>query len=100
MFARLFAYLLVAFLAAVPARADGPQDNIPDNVRPIPPKGNPVLAENAAGIKKGLAELQQLIKDIGKHELLADVLIFEKAVRWALDYDEVYDGPTPKGKGN
>jgi len=93
--------LAAAALAALvgSALADGPADNLVDNVRPIPPKGNPVLAEDAADIKKGLAELQQLIKDIGKHDLLPDVLIFEKAVRWALEYDEVYDGPTAKSKG-
>lgn len=93
--------LAAAALAALvgSALADGPADNLVDNVRSVPPKGNPVLAEDAATIKKGLAELQQLIKDIGKHELLPDVLVFEKAVRWALEYDEVYDGPTAKSKG-
>lgn len=97
----LAAAALAACAVALPVNsfADGPADNLVDNVRPIPPKGNPVLAEDAADIKKGLAELQQLIKDIGKHELLPDVLIFEKAVRWALEYDEVYDGPTAKSKG-
>jgi hypothetical protein len=93
--------LAAAALAALvgSALADGPADNLVDNVRPVPPKGNPVLADDAATIKTGLAELQQLIKDIGKHDLLPDVLIFEKAVRWALEYDEVYDGPTAKSKG-
>jgi hypothetical protein len=95
---RVLAALTLAALVSV-AVADGPADNVVDNVRPIPPKGNPVAPEDAAEIKKGLAELQQLIKDIGKHELLPDVLIFEKAVRWALDYDEVYDGPNAKSKG-
>src|SRR5437868_440997 len=93
----------VAVLAALPSgltRADGPKDNIADDVRPVPPKGNDIPAEVKADIKKGLAELQGLIKDIGKHELLPDVLIYEKAVRWALDYDEVYDPkPGKDGKG-
>src|SRR5215471_9122809 len=43
MFARLSFPLLAALSAgflALPATADGPQDNIPDNVRPVPPKGN------------------------------------------------------------
>lgn len=97
----LAAAALAACAVALPSNslADGPADNLVDNVRPVPPKGNPVLAEDAAEIKKGLAELQQLIKGIGKHELLPDVLVFEKAVRWALEYDEVYDGPTAKSKG-
>ena len=92
--AALFA-AAVATLAALPASvtlADGPKDNLVDNVRPVPPVGNDIPAEDADAIKKGLAELQQLVKDIGKHELLPDVLIYEKAARWALEYKEIYDG--------
>ena len=57
MFARrLSSPLLVAALAAfaaIPAAADGPQDNIPDNVRPVPPKGNDLPTEVRDEIKKG-----------------------------------------------
>ncbi len=81
-------------------RADGPKDNLPDNVRPVPPVGNDIPAEDRDEIKKGLAELQQLIKDIGKHDLLPDVQIYEKAVRWALDYKEIYDGKGAKPAAN
>jgi hypothetical protein len=90
--------VVIAGLAALPAGADGPADNLPDNVRPIPPKGNEVPEAVKAEIRKGLSELQGLIKDIGKHELLPDVLIYEKAVRWALDYNEVFDPAPPKDK--
>jgi hypothetical protein len=98
--AALFAAAVAAFatLPATESRADGPKDNIVDNVRPVPPKGNAVSPEDLEQIKKGLTELQQLIKDVGQHELLPDVQIFEKAVRWAIDYDEVFDGGA-KGKG-
>jgi hypothetical protein len=90
--------VLCAF-AAMPASADGPADNLPDNVRPVPPRGN-VLPEAIRGeIKNGLAELQGLIKDIGRHDLLPDVLIYEKGVRWALDYNEVYDAKGTKNPG-
>src|SRR5262245_34648996 len=102
MFARCLSLpLLLAALAALPSgttRADGPADNIPDNVRPVPPKGTDIPEAVRDEIKKGLAELQQIIKDIGKHNLLPDVLIYEKAVRWALDYNEVYDPAPPKDK--
>jgi hypothetical protein len=92
--------VLLATISALPIVADGPQDNIPDKVRPIPPQGTPLPVETKAEILKGLMELQQLIQEIGKHELLPDVLIYEKAVRWALVYDEVYDGKAGKdGKG-
>jgi dienelactone hydrolase len=85
----------LATIAVRPAGADGPKDNLPDNVRPIPPKGSELPPADAAEIRKGLAELQRLIKAAGRHELLPDVQIYEKAVRWALDYCEIYDG---KGK--
>jgi pimeloyl-ACP methyl ester carboxylesterase len=99
MFARLSAPFLVACLIAIPAIGDGPQDNQPDNVRPIPPRGNPLPDAVREEIKKGLAELQQLITDAGNHALLPDVQIYEKAVRWALDYDEVYDAKGTKTPG-
>lgn len=102
---RVFSALLfaasVAALAALPAgatRADGPKDNLVDNVRPVPPVGNEIPDADRAAIKAGLAELQQLIKDIGRHELLPDVLVYEKAVRWALEYKEIFDPAPPKDK--
>ncbi len=99
--AAIFAATLATFaiLPASSSRADGPRDNIVDNVRPVPPRGNTVAPEDLAAIKKGLAELQQLVKEIGTHELLPDVQVYEKAVRWAIDYGEVYDGPRGKAKG-
>ena len=100
--ASLFLAALAA-LAALPTNsslADGPKDNLVDGVRPVPPVGNDIPAEDLAEIKKGLAELQQLIKDIGKHELLPDVLIYEKAVRWALEYKEIFDGKGAKPATN
>jgi dienelactone hydrolase/translation elongation factor EF-1beta len=98
MFARrLIAAMLIAqffAIAALPVSPDGPKDNIADNVRPVPPKGIDLPAKDAEDIAKGLTELQGLIKEIGKHELLPDVEIYEKAVRWAVDYKEIFD---PKG---
>jgi len=91
---------LIVTLVASSAPADGPADNIAEKVRPIPPKGTALLTETKYAILKGLSELQQVIAQVGKHELLPDVLIYEKAVRWALVYDEVYDGKAGKdGKG-
>jgi hypothetical protein len=100
--ATLFAGPVIA-LAVLPAGsscADGPKDNIVENVRPVPPAGNDIPDEDRTEIKRGLAELQQRIKDIGKHTLLPDVLIYEKAVRWALDYNEIYDGKGAKPAAN
>ncbi len=79
-------------LAIGAARADGPADNKVENVRPVPPLGNALPDAVREELTTGLAQLQKHIKDIGKHDLLPDVLIYEKAVRWALDYNEVFDG--------
>jgi hypothetical protein len=83
--------LAAAILASGPAAADGPKDNLPDNVRPVPPKGIDLPPADEADIKKGLADLQAEIKAIGKHDLLPDVEVYEKAVRYAVDYKEVFD---------
>ena len=95
---RLPRLVLLLTLLPAPAFADGPGDNLPDNVRPIPPKGSPVPEADAKELRAGLAELQKEIADAtaalkGKPDMLAllpDVQIYEKAVRWALDYDEMY----------
>ena len=90
MFARRLSVPLLFAVAAF-ALADGPADNIPDTVRPVPPLGIELPAADADEIKAGLAELQGIIKTIGKHELLPDVEIYEKTVRYAVDYREVFD---------
>lgn len=78
-------------LVALPVLADGPKDNLPDNVRPVPPVGIELPAADADAIKKDLAELQEHIHAIGKHDLLPDVQIYEKAARYAVTYREVFD---------
>ncbi len=76
--------------------ADGPKDNIPDNVRPVPPVGNTIPDATKLELQSGLNELQKLISEIGSHDLLPDVQVYEKAVRWALQYDEIYDPKNAK----
>jgi len=97
MFARRLCVLFAFGLAAI-ALADGPADNDPAKVKPIPPVGIELPAADADGIKAGLAELQGIIKEIGKHELLPDVEIYEKAVRYAITYREVFDAKNGIGQ--
>jgi pimeloyl-ACP methyl ester carboxylesterase len=79
-------------------RADGPADNRPNNVRPIPPPGIEVPAADRDELRQQLDALGQdveaLRKDLQKRpallELLPDVEVFHKAVRYALGYNELY----------
>jgi dienelactone hydrolase len=81
------------------ARADGPRDNLPDQVRPIPPLGVPISAPERTELQSGVDELGKEIEDLRMAlqsrpallELLPDVQIYHKAVRYALAYNEFYD---------
>jgi pimeloyl-ACP methyl ester carboxylesterase len=79
--------------------ADGPNDNLPDKVRPIPPVG--IVIPEAAR-KELLAGVDELGKEIDElrelHkarqallDLLPDVQIFHSAARYPLTYNEFYD---------
>lgn len=96
--------LALLLAVAAPALADGPADNIPDNVRPIPPKAPPLPDDAKKELAAGLKELQAAVADAEKavkgkkdlEELLPDVQIFEKAVRYGVEFDEVYVLTDPK----
>ena len=95
--ARWFAIGLGLVLAGA-AAADGPNDNAADKVRPVPPKGSPVADADRAELTAGLEALTKQIAaaaDAVKAkpalvELLPDVEVYAKAVRYALTYDEMY----------
>jgi pimeloyl-ACP methyl ester carboxylesterase len=95
---RLLVAGLFAALAAPIAFADGPRDNIADNVRPIPPKGIAVPEADLNQLKAGLAEFKKTIDALpaalkGKPQLLdllPDVEVYHKAVRYAVDYNEFF----------
>jgi dienelactone hydrolase len=84
-------------LLALAALADGPQDNVPDKVRPIPPAGIPVaeadrkdLRERLASLGREIAALEAGLKSPAMARLIPDVEVFHKAVRYALEHDEFY----------
>lgn len=96
----------VAFLAAccavaVPPSvpADGPKDNVAENVRPIPPKGIDVPEADLKELKAGLAELKTELDALpaalaGKPallELIPDAEVYHKAVRYAVEYGEFFN---------
>ena len=77
--------------------ADGPADNNTQTVRRIPKPGVDVPAEREASLRAQLATLQnkllqlQQSKDGTIDGLLPDIMVFERAVRVALDYQEFFD---------
>ncbi len=88
---------LAPFLAAV-AWADGPKDNLADQVRPIPPPGVAVPEADAKSLQQGLTELRAAIHAAAKAQqknpkladLLPDLEVYHKAVDWALKHNEVH----------
>ncbi len=80
------------------ARADGPQDNLLDRVRPIPPKGIALAEADRSELQAGVDALGQEIEALrtalkSKPELLSllpDVQIYHNAVRYALAHDEFF----------
>ncbi|HEX5271610.1 MAG TPA: prolyl oligopeptidase family serine peptidase [Gemmataceae bacterium] len=91
-----FAPFLLA--AAALARADGPGDNLPDNVRPVPPPGVAIpdadrteLQNGAAALGKEIDALRTALKDKPVLlDLLPDVQVYHNAVRYALAYNEFF----------
>ncbi|HVW03020.1 MAG TPA: prolyl oligopeptidase family serine peptidase [Planctomycetaceae bacterium] len=94
------AVALLVFATSV--RADGPKDNLPEQVRPVPPQGTELPEPDKARITQLLTELSTLIEQLhqpakNQHDTalrqryLPDVEIFYKAGRDALKYGEIFD---------
>lgn len=91
--------LLATSLCVTLIAWDGNQDNIPDKVRQIPPPGVKISDADREELTKSVVDFEQEIQAVRKElngqprllELLPDVLIYHKAVDWALKYDEFYD---------
>jgi hypothetical protein len=58
--------------------------------KPLPPPGIEVPASDRAELQSGLEHLHAATAKLGGHPLAADVLIYEKAVRYALEYQEFF----------
>src|SRR5882762_10300714 len=92
-------YLLVFVLFVASALADGPADNLPDKVRPVPRKGATISDEDRQQLDEGVARLGKEIEGLRRDltnkltllALLPDVQIFHNAVRYALRYDEIFN---------
>ncbi len=99
MIAKVF-FLTGVFALMMPGilRADGLADNKADKVRRIPGLGIEVPEDKEQELRKGLADLGQKIEGLKKAlakepewlDLLPDVEIYHKAVRYVLDYQEFH----------
>lgn len=95
---RLVVLAIVFFLSVSPLCADGPQDNIPDQVRRIPKLGVEVPEADRQALEAELKTFAGLLdqlrdksaKDPFRTELLPDVEIYYRAVHDALRYQEFF----------
>src|SRR5690349_9821694 len=60
-------------------------------VNTIHPPGVPVPATDRAELESGLARLRAATEKLKGNPLLPDVLIYQEAVRQALEYDEFFN---------
>ncbi|HVX10930.1 MAG TPA: hypothetical protein VHC22_07115 [Pirellulales bacterium] len=94
---RLVAFFLAVGCLVTVARADGPGDNVPNKVRPIPKPGIEVPAERAESLEKKLAELGDALAKLKSsddqkiRDLTSDVEIYHKAVSDALKFNEFFE---------
>jgi hypothetical protein len=91
---------LAALMSAGQLYADGPRDNLADNVRPIPPKGIAISDEDRDNLRKGSDEVGKEIDSLRKtlkpalRELLPDVEVLYKEVRLGKNaYDAAHHVP-------
>jgi len=93
----LFAGMVVPILA-LRLLADGPSDNVVEKVRPIPPPGIVVSEELKSSLKQDAEKFSQEIKEVflsltnkpHLQKLSPDVEIYQKAVAYAVEYNEFY----------
>jgi pimeloyl-ACP methyl ester carboxylesterase len=97
--------MALAHVAASNARADGPADNLPHNVRRIPPLGVELSEADRAELEQGAARLAEKLQAIESHKdaevraLWPDVAIFHRAVATALEHQEFFSqGDVAAGK--
>ncbi len=71
----------LSLVAALPLMAE---------VHTVPPPGVPVPAADRAALESGVANLSARIERLRWNPLVADIAIYEKAIRFALKYNEFF----------
>lgn len=102
MLRRLLSVLLLMVCSHPSVFADGPADNMPDKVRPVPPPGITVSDADkqalTAGLKALSSKIDELVKVPGgkpvpvqRLTFLPDIMVLHDAVRDALQYEEFFN---------
>lgn len=92
---KCFTWLLVA-CSCTTLWADGPQDNIPEKVRPVPPLGIELSDSDRQELLRGVDTLHKSVNqlrqrdDVFTVDLLPDVEIFLRAVTQGINYRELF----------
>lgn len=92
------AFMAAALLIVGIAHADGPQDNDPNNVRPVPAPGIPIPEKTYSELKKAVVDFRNEVADLRKSlatkpallQFMPDVEIFANSAYYALRYNEFY----------
>src|SRR5437762_4229129 len=95
---RTLAACVILMLASWPCRADGPADNLAENVRRVPALGVEVSESERQALTQKLDSQRQAIDAVRSRkpparivELLPDVEIFHRAVHEALAHREFFN---------
>ncbi|MEO8494145.1 MAG: prolyl oligopeptidase family serine peptidase [Planctomycetota bacterium] len=97
---------ILLLLACHAVFADGPRDNVAENVRQVPPPGIDVPEEDRAALAQQLETLASRLVSLGTskdalaQQLTPDVEIFHRAVRDALQYNEFFSPGEVKAAGD
>lgn len=89
----LATFLLIPMIAW----ADGPQDNVREKVRRIPKLGIELSEKDRRELEGKLVELESRLEELrksddpAKRDLLPDIEVFSRAVRTALDHQELFE---------
>ena len=99
MISRCVALLSALTFTTVSGFADGPADNIPEKVRPVPPPGQAISDSDRQELEQGVKDLgaridslRDKVKDKSNdRDLLPDIQIFYNAVNYPLKYNEFFN---------
>ena len=98
--------VLLCLLSVMNVSADGPKDNVPEKVRPVPSLGVELSAADRELLQTGANRLREAVDELRKREdprtidLLPDVEIFLRAVDHGVRYRELFSPRDVKNAAN